>query len=316
MRIAKKPKASAKPLLQKRDGALHQKKRSRVKEVLGMQFTEVKALSKIKQDYDLILFDLWGVIVEGASTYEGVVDVVNSLMKEKRILFVSNAPRDRAQAAERLRRFGVNCRDDQMFTSGQMSRDLVDGQGNDRLVYNLNIGNDTNTLASSCMATDKIEEASVLLLSAQLDEGQDLHMFDELFQKAVDAGVLCICANPDRIIPNQGKLRYCPGYFADIYVKMGGKAAIIGKPGKDIFIQAISSINPQPDLSRILMIGDTLDTDILGAQNSDIHSALVLTGNSAAVTKGCSSTQEKLDALSVFCKSHDIFPTMLLDLCS
>lgn len=33
------------------------------------------------------------------------------------------------------------------------------------------------------------------------------------------------------------------------------------------------------DKNRILMIGDTLETDILGATNAGIDSALVMTGN-------------------------------------
>ena len=34
-------------------------------------------------DYDLFLFDLWGVIIEGGETYPGVVEVLNKIIKKK-----------------------------------------------------------------------------------------------------------------------------------------------------------------------------------------------------------------------------------------
>jgi HAD superfamily hydrolase (TIGR01459 family) len=277
-----------------------------------MTFSKVEKLSEVASNYDLIMFDLWGVLVEGSSLYPNVGDAVNKLMKHKQVLFVSNAPRVRESAADRIRNFGIHCRDEQMFTSGQMSKELIDDSSDNPVIYHLSEGNYPNTIEDGYNLTMNIQEASILLLTAQLNEGDDLESLHPILQKGVDAGVLCICANPDKIIPNQGKLRYCPGYFADIYEKMGGKVTYIGKPGKDIFLQAMSSIKDKP--KRVLMIGDTLDTDILGARNAGIDSALVLTGNIGTMIAYCRTEEEKLRTIEDFCKSHDIMPTMLIDI--
>jgi HAD superfamily hydrolase (TIGR01459 family) len=278
-----------------------------------MTFDKVQKLSEVTSNYDLIMFDLWGVLVEGGALYPGVADVVNKLMENQQVLFVSNAPRARKNAADRIRNFGINCKDEQMFTSGQMSKDLIDNNSDHPMIYHLSAGQDNNNIEDGYNnLTSNIKEASIMLLTAQLDEDQDLESLNSILQEAADRSIHCICANPDKIIPNRGKLRYCPGYFADIYQKMGGKVTYIGKPGKDIFLQAISSIKDKP--KRILMIGDTLDTDILGARNAGIDSALVLTGNIGTMIAYCRTEQEKLSTIEDFCKSHDIIPTMLIDI--
>lgn len=278
-----------------------------------MTFTKIYNLTEVADNYDLILFDLWGVLIEGGALYPNVGDAVNRLMKYKQVLFVSNAPRTASVTADRLRNFGIHCRDEQMFTSGQMSKDLIDGNGGDPLIYHLSFGNEFNAIEEGYRMTSDVEKAGIMLLTAQLDEGRDLSMFNGLFEQAIKAGVHCICANPDKIIPNQGKLRYCAGYFADLYEKMGGKVTVIGKPGKDIFVDAISSIERKPHKDRVLMIGDTIDTDILGAKNAGIHSGLVLTGNSAPTVIGCHTEAEMLRAMQEFCEKHQMMPDMLID---
>lgn len=286
---------------------MHQKR-------FNMIFTKIHNLTEVADNYDVIMFDLWGVLIEGGALYPNVGNAVNSLMKYKKVLFVSNAPRTASFAADRLRNFGIHCRDEQMFTSGQMSKDLIDSKGDSALIYHLSFGNEFNAIEEGYRLTADIEKASLMLLTAQLDEGQDLHMFNDLFERAVAAGVHCICANPDKTIPNKGKIRYCAGYFADIYEKMGGKVTIIGKPGKDIFIKAISGLDPKPNLNRVLMIGDTIDTDILGAKNAGICSGLVLTGNAAQAIIGRHGEAEILKAMQDFCEAHDIIPDILIDI--
>lgn len=279
-----------------------------------MTFTKIHKLTEIADNYDLILFDLWGVLIEGGALYPNVADAINNLMKHKQVLFVSNAPRTAVATADRLRNFGIHCLDEQMFTSGQMSKDLIDGKRKDALIYHLSVGNEFNSIEEGYRLTADIEKAGIMLLTAQLDEGQDLNMFNDLFEQALKAGVHCVCANPDKIIPNKGKLRYCAGYFAELYEKMGGRVTVIGKPGKDIFIQALSSTGLKSNPARVLMIGDTLDMDILGAKNAGIRSGLVLTGNSAQAIVGIYGEAEMLKAMQEFCEAHGIIPDMLIDI--
>lgn len=58
---------------------------------------------------------------------------------------------------------------------------------------------------------------------------------------------------------------------------MGGKTVIYGKPDPKIFDRALRGFENVPK-EQILMVGDTLQTDILGANRAGIKSCLVVEG--------------------------------------
>ncbi|KJV53838.1 HAD hydrolase, IA, variant 1 family protein [Orientia tsutsugamushi str. Gilliam] len=66
---------------------------------------------------------------------------------------------------------------------------------------------------------------------------------------------------------------------------MGGKVVYSGKPHSEIFQAVLNTLALNVKKKKILMIGDTLETDILGANNIGIDSALVLTGNAFRIAK-------------------------------
>lgn len=276
-----------------------------------MMFTKINPLSAILNEYDAIIFDLWGVLVEGAHLYNGVAGAINALMKQKQVRFVSNSPRLKTDIARIIRNFGIDVDSAQFFTSGQMTHDLLHNKQN---VYYIANGNDYTILPTGSTSTSDIGKASVILLAAHLGEGENLQTFDPIFHEAINLGVQCICANPDTIIPNRGTLSYCPGYFAKIYEDMGGKVTYIGKPGVSIFNDAIDSLEAKPSLDRIIMIGDTLEMDILGANRAGIHSGLVMTGNTARITAEYDNLDKKLEYLEKKCEACSIEPNMIVDI--
>lgn len=283
-----------------------------------MPFSKIVPLSAVKNDYDLVLFDLWGVFFKGdGKIYEGTIETVNDLMKSHKVAFVSNSPRLSHEVALHMRGFGVECMEDHMFTSGQIAHKLL--HANDVIespvMYHLSTANYPKAHNFGISMADELENANVMLLTCQLDEGDDLEVFNPILKRAADLGIICVCSNPDEKIQNNGRLRYCPGYFAGIYKRMGGKVVYTGKPGEDLFLEAIVA-NGSPKLNRVLMIGDTLETDILGANRVGIDSGLVLTGNIEKVIYGAGSHGEKLSKIHGFCKESNIKPTMIIDLVS
>lgn len=279
-----------------------------------MTFNKIRPLTSVISDYDLIMFDLWGVIIEGTQTYAGVVDIVNNLMKHKDVAFITNSPRLVANITNHMNNLGLNCSEDQMFTSGQFAKYLLE---TNKIIdatpslYHINTGNYPSAIEYGMNLTQNLEEANILLLTCQLDEGEDLTMFNSVLEKAAKLNLICVCSNPDTIITNMGKLRYCPRYFAEIYSSMGGRVVYTGKPGKALFIQAINSF-PSVDKKRVLMVGDTIDTDILGANNVGIDSALVTTGNISRIISGCNDDTAKLNAIEAFCKNKNTMPKMII----
>ena len=70
---------------------------------------------------------------------------------------------------------------------------------------------------------------------------------------------------------------FCMGTIADLYINMGGHVKILGKPNKEIYIESTRKIS-KLNLSRTIAIGDSLDHDILGANNFEIDSVLISSG--------------------------------------
>jgi HAD superfamily hydrolase (TIGR01459 family) len=263
---------------------------------------EFKDIFSVLNDYDVFLFDLWGVIVEGGSTYPGVVDNINKILEQKKVFFVSNAPRCNISSNEVIRAWGINVSPEMVVTSGEVARQAIIASESrlgikNPVIYHL--GADRNDYIINDLGyptTTNIKEANILLLTIYRDEDENLEEFDELFKAVVKQDTIIICANPDIIAPNHGVTRYCAGYFAAKIERFGGKVLYTGKPHSEIYYQVLNQLQNIPK-NRILMIGDTFETDILGANRAGIDSALVLTGNAKKFHIEYSDMGEKLAQL-------------------
>ncbi len=85
-----------------------------------------------------------------------------------------------------------------------------------------------------------------------------------------------VVGNPDIVAPRETGFTLEPGFFAHRLADIDGvHPAFFGKPYPDIFDLALARISPAPPPDRILMVGDTLHTDILGGNQMGFRTALV-----------------------------------------
>jgi HAD superfamily hydrolase (TIGR01459 family) len=91
-----------------------------------------------------------------------------------------------------------------------------------------------------------------------------------------------ICANPDVVVERGDKLVYCAGAIADLYAAAGGDVTYAGKPYRPIYEQALAiagAARARPvEHRRVLAIGDSVRTDIKGAEAFGIDSLFVTAG--------------------------------------
>ena len=267
--------------------------------------------------YDLLLFDLWGVIVEGDSTYPGVVEAINQIMSKTNVMFLTNAPRPSFQSEKILQSWGIDkAKADKIITSGDIARQMMQAHntkiGKPSKIYHLGEDRNKDLLVDfEYEVTEDLGNADILLLSLYRDEHENIKEFDHLLQQAAaQPNLLILCSNPDTTIPKQGMLRYCAGYFASIVEKFGGKVIYTGKPKSVIYDYALQK-QPHVPKNRVLMIGDTFETDILGANDAGIHSALVLSGNAAPFHSMHKSLDDKLLALHKRAKEVGVMPSFV-----
>ncbi|MDG1436914.1 MAG: TIGR01459 family HAD-type hydrolase [Rickettsiaceae bacterium] len=277
-----------------------------------------RKLDESLTDYDLVLFDLWGVIIEGETTYPGVVDAINKIITKTNVIFLTNAPRPAFRSAQILRDFGIHdATEDMLMTSGDVARKMIlDHRASldDKVPQIYHLGQDRNKdilLQLEHQLTQDITKADILLLSLYRDDHEDIHEFNALLEQAAKLpNLLILCSNPDTTIPKNGNTRYCSGYFAEIIENFGGEVIYTGKPKSLIYERALQKHkNIQKD--RVLMVGDTFETDILGANKAGIHSALVLTGNAAPFHNMHDSIDNKLEALEQHAKEMGVMPSFV-----
>ena len=286
---------------------------------LSMTILNYRHINSLKDEYEVFLFDLWGVLIEGNSTYPGSVESVNRLIPEKNVFFLSNAPRPNYRVCGTLNNFNINATAEKIVTSGDVARNLIIERaaeiGRDKIrIYHLGADRNEDILDKiDHEIVAEIENADILLLTLYRDDHEDLNEFDDLLKQAASLDILTLCANPDISIPKQGALRYCAGYFAEKIVKHGGKVVYTGKPFSEIYHLAFEKA-PKLPRDKFLMIGDTMEMDILGAQNVGIHSGLVTTGNSLIHHKHLESIDDKVTAIRKKSEEMKIYPTYITSL--
>eukprot|EP00884_Botryococcus_braunii_P011291 jgi/Botrbrau1/20162/Bobra.0173s0061.2 len=85
-----------------------------------------------------------------------------------------------------------------------------------------------------------------------------------------------VVANPDFVTVDGTKLRTMPGTLARWYESMGGQVLLMGKPGPLIYQAAASLLDLAPD--EVLVIGDSVEHDIRGANENGMDSVLICAG--------------------------------------
>ena len=87
-----------------------------------------------------------------------------------------------------------------------------------------------------------------------------------------------VCVNPDLVVHRQsGVTSPCAGLLAQRYAARGGRVIYHGKPDPAIFRRAARALG-QPEDGRILVVGDSLPTDIKGAAAAGYDSLFVTRG--------------------------------------
>jgi HAD superfamily hydrolase (TIGR01459 family) len=131
--------------------------------------------------------------------------------------------------------------------------------------------------------TTHLEEADFIYISIPHLEGQDQTdplVFKDYVEALKDTQIPMVCANPDRFAHegNPPKAVVRQGSIALMYEALGGVVFYIGKPSDKMYSAAMKNFSeyglsyPQ----EVIMVGDTPETDIRGARNFGMPSALVI----------------------------------------
>ncbi|WP_183572037.1 TIGR01459 family HAD-type hydrolase [Mucilaginibacter sp. X5P1] len=243
--------------------------------------------------YKVVFFDAFGVL----KNYEGLLPGIEKTFayleeQGKEYYIVTNdASRSPVQLAESYHRGGLNfINPDRIVSSGMLTKEYLDLKVKDGIVAYLGTRNSAHYIESSGMKTlpvSEINESNIDKVNALAfldDEGfdwsKDLNKTVNLIRKRT---IPVIVANTDRAYPLT---------ISDVSIAIGGIAAMIesvvgkqfirfGKPDSQMFMFAYDLVRARASInkSEIVMVGDTLNTDILGGNKFGLDTVLVLSGN-------------------------------------
>lgn len=244
-------------------------------------------LAGIADRYDGFILDLWGVVHDGVRPYAGVVECLRALRAAgKRVCLLSNAPRRIQAAAAKLTAMGVTPDlYDALHTSGEASfealRDRSDAWHAALGPRLFHIGpprdNDVYDSLGDRMRVDSPEEADFVLNTGIDGYDETLVDYAPLLQRCRALGLPMLCANPDLVVVIDDRLVLCAGELARHYGDLGGDVRYHGKPHAPVYRRCFDLLGGlAPD--RILAVGDSLRTDIAGANAAGIDSLLITGG--------------------------------------
>jgi len=279
----------------------------------------IQGLSEIVDRYDALLLDQWGVIHGGIEPYPGVLEALAALRAAgKPVAVLSNAPRRSKHAEGRLRQIGVPADAyDQLVTSGDSAHaalaareDPAHAALGQRYLF-VGPGWDTGLVDGlDYRQVDAVAEADFLLVVGLFDEADPIERYEPLFAAAAVRDLAMVCVNPDLVIHRQnGVSAPCAGWLARHYQGAhGGRVIYHGKPDPAIFRRAARLLG-QADDARILVVGDSLATDIKGAAAAGYDSLFVTRGiyaDELGIEPGAAPEPQRLVEL---CARHGEWPT-------
>ena len=245
--------------------------------------TQLACLSQLRDRYDVLYCDVWGVIRDGRRLLPAAIDaLVRFRQSGGFVCLVSNSPQRARGLAAMLDQMGLPAGSvDTMVTSGDAIHAELALRTPGRA---LRIGPDGDGELYDGLALEfvGIEDADFISCTGPDDywngKPEDYRtMLDVALARDLDL----VCANPDIVVQAGDRLIYCAGAIARLYTQMGGRSIVAGKPHRPIYQLARARVEMSGrvlDPTRVLAIGDGPETDIAGAMRIGIDALFVADG--------------------------------------
>lgn len=233
----------------------------------------IDTIEAIASNYDVVVFDQWGVLHNGTEPYAGAIEAVHSLKSAKAVL--SNSGKRSSPNEERITSmgFGTGAFDFVMTSGEALWRDLDQSQITAKRFFAVERATGDAGIWSKDLdielTTDAAEAEAILMMG--LPDHAEPDDWADILSGWFDLGLPMYCSNPDRKSPRADGFVMSPGALAFAYQQLGGETTFYGKPHRPVF-DALETVFGS---GRYLMVGDSMEHDIAGAQHAGWDSLLV-----------------------------------------
>lgn len=254
----------------------------------------IESFAEVAQRYQVFFFDAFGVLKNAQGLIPNIQDTFAYLKEQQKQFYIltNDASRSPQQLAESYWRMGLmDITPDNIISSGMLAREYLELKVNHGTVAYLGTEDSAHYIETADLKTLSIKDltssnmaditALVMLDDEGFDWNNDLNKAINLLRRR---NIPVIVANTDITYPtSKTEVAIAIGGVADMLENIVGKQFIrFGKPDAQMFMFAYERViaqNPAMGKKDIVMIGDTLRTDIAGGNKFGLDTVLVLTGN-------------------------------------
>lgn len=236
----------------------------------------VASLLDIAPAVDAFLLDAWGVLNRGARPVPGVAARLAELRAMGKVLRVvtNDGSRDGAQAVAKFRALGYDFAAAEIITARGAA--LAAAGPFRRAGGRWGVMGLADAIPGAIALADDPADYAVACGFLLLDSSDWTPARQARLEAALRAHPRrVVVGNPDLVSPDLHGFNVEPGYWAHrLRETVGVEPEFHGKPFPSVFAAALASL-PEIDPARVVMVGDTPQTDILGGAAAGCRTALV-----------------------------------------
>jgi HAD superfamily hydrolase (TIGR01458 family) len=246
-----------------------------------------------------LLLDLDGVLYVGGETVPGSASTIEWLTHEEvPFRYLTNtSSRPRRSIADKLTRLGIPATPEQILTPAVAARGWLRGHAIRRPALFVPEGT-AGEFADLDPLPDHAEAGAGAVVVGDLGVDWDFATLNRAFRLLMaDAGIPLVGLGLTRFWRADDGLRLDAGaYVRALEYASGRTAVVLGKPAPAFFQTAVQDLSAEP--GDVVMVGDDIRTDVLGAQGAGLTGVLVRTGKfSASDLDGEVSPDAVLDSI-------------------
>lgn len=253
----------------------------------------IKEFSKVVKKYKTVFFDAFGVLKNHRGIIPGIDKTFDFLDENGIDYFVltNDSSRGPGELAEAYQRSGIiSITPDKIISSGMLARDWLALKIKEGTVAYLGTEQSAHYIETAGLETLPISKIDlnqidhIKCLVFMDDEGFDWnHDINKVVNLLRKRNIPVVVANTDINYPvSKNDVAVGIGGLSEMVEEIVGKKFIrFGKPDAQMFMfgyEKACEIKPMKR-NEILMVGDTLYTDIIGGNKFGMDTALVLSGN-------------------------------------
>jgi HAD superfamily hydrolase (TIGR01459 family) len=250
---------------------------------------------------EVLLSDIWGVVHNGLAAFPDACQALHNFRQQGgTVILITNAPRPADSVQRQLRKLKVaDDIYDAIVSSGDLTRHFVAEHPNQKMFW-IGPERDSSIYRGLDPVLAPLEQADYIVCTGLFDdETESAENYRAMLLQARERRLTLVCANPDIVVERGDRLIYCAGAIAELYLELGGEVIFYGKPHRPIYERAIALASERRghavELNRVLAIGDSVRTDLAGAQSFGIDCLFVTRGIHSEEFEGI----DQLDPASV-----------------